>query len=234
MKTTYPSFEDRVKQHYLNASGETYHLEKRKLNPALIPWLAKLRAEKFSPYIKPQDHVFEYGAGAGWNLIGLNCQKKSAYDLSTLNVPTFQANSIQFINREDDIPSESYDVLLCHHVLEHVPSPGETLTFFRSLIKPNGKMVLVVPMEHQRIARFNLKDPDGHLYTWTPQTLGNLVDRAGFNVEAVSIQWEGYDRYAAELANRLHVGQIGFRILRKAAQFLGGYREVVLVGTPKN
>lgn len=226
-----PDFETRVKNHYLNDQGEDYHLKKRKLSDELIPWVAKLRSEKFQPYVKPDDHVFEFGAGAGWNLINLKCNTKTAYDLSTLNRKRFEENGINFIDQENLIPAEKFDVVLCHHVLEHVPYPGVTLGVIKTALKKNGRLVLVVPLEEQRNTKFNLKDREGHLYAWTPQTLGNLLDRSGFKVEEIKILWEGYDRYAAELANKFKLGEFGFRVLRKCAQTLKTHREIVLVAS---
>ena len=225
------NFEERVKNHYLNDQGEDYHLKKRKLSDHLVPWVARLRSEKFQPYVKADDAVFEYGAGAGWNLINLKCKSKTAYDLSTLNRQKFEANGIEFIDQEDKVPAEKFDVVICHHVLEHVPYPGVTLGNIKNMIKQNGKLVLVVPLEEQRNTKFNLKDREGHLYAWTPQTLGNLLDRAGFKVDDIKIFWEGYDRYAAELANKLKLGETGFRVLRKTAQALKTYREILVVAS---
>jgi SAM-dependent methyltransferase len=224
-------FEGRVKAHYLEERGEVYHLQKRKLNPELIPWVAKLRAEKFQPYINPNESVFEYGAGAGWNLMDLNCKSKAAYDLSSLNKKLFESNSIQFYEQESQIPNEGFDVTICNHVLEHVPFPGVTLTALRNSLKPDGRLILVVPLEEQRSPEYNPKDREGHLYAWTPQTLGNLVDRAGFKIKEIKVVWRGYDRFAAELSRKLKLGEIGFRFLRKAAQTIKTDREIILIAT---
>ena len=224
-------FEERVKDHYLEERGETYHLKKRKLNPDLVPWVAKLRAEKFQPYIKPTDSVFEYGAGAGWNLINLKCNSKAAYDLSSLNRKLFADNGIEFFDEEIKIPKEQYDVTICHHVLEHVPFPGNTLNTLRNTLKPDGMLILVVPLEEQRSTKYIHHDREGHLYAWTAQTLGNLVDRSGFQIKDIQVRWTGYDRFAAELSRKLKMGEAGFRLLRKAAQTVRTDREIILLAT---
>lgn len=231
MKKSENSFETKVKAHYLEDRGEDYHLKKRKLSPELVPWVVKLRAEKFQPFIKNEDSVFEYGAGAGWNLMGLKCKSKSAYDLSTLNRNIFLSNGIEFFDDVDNIPKNQFDVTICHHVLEHVPYPGITLSLLRETLKPAGKLILAVPLERQLSNKFNLKDREGHLYAWTPQTLGNLVDRAGFKVQEIQVKWTGYDRYAAELSKKFRLGELGFRILRNAALAIKTDREIILVAT---
>jgi len=224
-------FEARVKAHYLEEKGEDYHLIKRKLSAELIPWIARLRKEKFQHLIKPTDSVFEYGGGAGWNLMALECGEKATYDLSSLNRTLFESHGITFFDEESKVPTKKYDVVICHHVLEHVPYPGITLAYLRELLKPNGKLILVVPSEHQRRPDYSTKDREGHLYTWTPQTLGNLVHRAGFQVGSISLLTTGYDRFAAELAKSLKVGEWGYRVLRKLAQWVRPSREVFLVAS---
>lgn len=231
MNNTNSDFESRVKNHYLNDQGKAYHLEKRKLSEELFPWVVRLRSEKFQDDITSNDNVMEYGAGNGWNLMGLSCKSKSAYDLSTLNKERMESQGIKFYENEASIPKGFFDVIICHHVLEHVPYPGVTLSFLRSCLKQGGKLVLVVPLEGQTNTTFDKKDREGHLYSWTAQTLGNLADRSGFEVREIKIKWRGYDRWAAELAKKLKMGEIGFRIIRMIALTLKTDREIILVAS---
>lgn len=222
------SFEQNVKNHYLKDRGAAYHLEKRKLSPERVPWVARLRAEKLQRFVNPSDTVFEYGVGAGWNLISLQCASKHAYDVSTLNKSSLERQGISFHENEDQLPRDIFDVVICHHVLEHVPYPGTTLCALRELLRDGGRLVLVVPQEFQHRPVYNPLDREGHLYTWTPQTLGNLVDRCGYEVEEMQVLWTGYDRFAAELAGRLKLPEVGFRLLRRAAQVARKSYEIVL------
>lgn len=224
-------FEDRVKNHYLKDQGDTYHLVKRKLSDDLFPWVIRLRAEKFAPYISANDDVLEYGAGNGWNLMGLKCKTKTAFDLSTLNKERMEANGIKFITNESDIPKGSFDKVVCHHVLEHVPFPGVTLELLKSFLKTGGELVLVVPLEGQTNNEFNKNDREGHIYAWTSQTLGNLVDRAGFVVKEIKVVTTGYDRFAADLAGRFKLGESGFRLLRRAGILVRPFREIILIAS---
>jgi len=222
-------FEERVKQFYLNDQGVTYHLKKRKLSPELIPWIARLRSDKIQPYVHENEDVFEFGAGAGWNLINLKCKSKTAYDLSTLNLATFEKHQIKFISEIEQFPTNHFDVVICHHVLEHVPYPGITLSIIRNVLKPNGKLILVVPFETQHLTSYDSKDREGHLYSWVPQTLVNLVERAGFKHDSISVRKTGYDRFAAEKAKQLKLGEAGFRILRNIGHLINPHKENFLV-----
>jgi len=225
------NFEERVKNHYLNEQGKEYHLKKRKLSEDLFPWVIKLRTEKFQAFISQSDDVLEYGAGNGWNLMGLKCASKSAYDLSLLNKERMESHGIKFYESEVSIPKNKFDIIICHHVLEHVPYPGTTLSFLESCLKENGKLILVVPLEGQSNNKFDLKDREGHLYSWTAQTLGNLVNRAGFRVHDIKIKWRGYDRFAAEISKKLKLGEFGFRIIRMLALMIRTEKEIILVAS---
>lgn len=59
-------------------------------------------------------------------------------------------------------------VLICHHVLEHVPVPTEALTEIRRLLHPQGQLLLRVPYEpERRYRRFDPNEPNHHRYSWT-------------------------------------------------------------------
>lgn len=155
------NFERNVKSHYLEDRGEDYHLKKRKLDPALVPWVARLRAEKFQSRVQPSDAVFEYGAGSGWNLISLKCASRHAYDVSDVARRHLEQRGIICYESEEKIPRDAFDVVICHHVLEHVPHPGSTLVLLRDFLKSDGSLILVVPQEFQRLGEVQSTRPGG-------------------------------------------------------------------------
>jgi len=91
---------------------------------------------------------------------------------------------------------------------------------------------LAVPYEFERRYRvFHPAEPNHHLFSWNVQTLGNLLTVSGWTVESLEIGRYGYDRFAANLARRTHLGERGFRFLRKLLQTLKPCREIVGVAT---
>jgi SAM-dependent methyltransferase len=92
----------------------------------------------------------------------------------------------------------TFDVVLAHHVLEHVDDPLTTLQSLRPLLAPGGRLLIFVPLERGR--KFVRGEPNMHLYAWTPQTLGNLVERAGFTVASIRVAGYGYEQRLAPLA----------------------------------
>jgi len=89
-----------------------------------------------------------------------------------------------------DLPADSrYDVVTLHHVLEHIHEP---LGFLSDEIRPRvGKRLLIeVPnfgSLGSRVDGPHWKDlrPDQHVIHYTPETLGRLVEQAGFKVHRI-------------------------------------------------
>ncbi len=209
----------RAEEAYLGEAGRAYHEGKRGLAAEALPWVTRARAEKFTPFISGEQIVFEYGAGAGWNLADLNCKARFAYDVSDFLAPKVEQYGVKFVRDAESQPNASCDLVLCHHALEHVMEPTEALGQMHRILKPDGKLLLYVPYEiERRHMVYNPHEPNRHLYSWTPQTLAALAQTIGFKVESAEIGRYGYDRAAAAWALKMKMGETGFRLVRKLGQ----------------
>ncbi|HEX3871200.1 MAG TPA: class I SAM-dependent methyltransferase, partial [Pirellulales bacterium] len=96
------------------------------------------------------------------------------------------------INLESGMPSlesESYDVVVCEQVLEHLHHPERALADISRVLRPGGRLVLGVPIfpEGLYLARKHLvpvadrilktKKKRGHVQAWSKRTFLNLVRR---------------------------------------------------------
>jgi SAM-dependent methyltransferase len=89
----------------------------------------------------------------------------------------------------ESVPDSSVDFVISHHSLEHVPFPIAALSEAKRVLKPDGKLILIVPIDHWRSGKkFNPLDINHHLHTWNPQLLGNTLIEAGFKVTKNDIQ----------------------------------------------
>jgi SAM-dependent methyltransferase len=207
--------EDKARAHYVDAKGRVYHEGKRGIPDLALPWVSRLRAEKFVSHIRADDTVLEFGVGSGWNLAALPCKSRLGYDVSDFLAPRLRALGIEFCSDTKLIADSSIDVVICHHTLEHVAHPSEILQEIRRLLRPQGKLLLFVPYEKERRYRqFRRDEPNHHLYSWNVQTLGNLVEECDFTLFAARLGEFGYDRFAAVWADKLKLGENGFRFLR--------------------
>ena len=214
---------------YSGTAGAAYH-SRRQLPPAAEEWICAIRAEKFQPWIKPGDRVFEYGVGFGWNLARLQCAEKAGCDVAPGLQTVVEGKGIRFVADPAALPGATFDVVICHHTLEHLRHPAGALAIIRNLLKPGGTLLLHVPYEKERkYRRHNPADKAGHLYSWTPSSLSNLVISEGYELLAAGLQRFRFDRAAAVVALKLKIGEPGYRFLRRAGQLLLPEYEIALV-----
>lgn len=216
---------------YEGDAGRHYHEGKRALDAGALEWVVRARAQLFAGHIRPEHTVLEYGVGAGWNLLGLQCRRRVGIDVQCFLAPGWESRGIEFFpTTASSMPGGDFDVILCHHALEHVESPAATLTELLRLAKPGGRLLLAVPYESERrYRRHDPNEPNHHLYSWNVQSLGNLVTLCGWTLESVGLRRYGYDRFAANVACRKRLGETGFRALRRLLQLVKPCREIALV-----
>ena len=150
--------------------------------------VANLERWKFISFIKPADVVLDFGCGGGHILAGLACRERYGVEANPV-ARTEAARVITVQASIDDLPADlAFDVIISHHALEHVDKPLRELEQLKSRLKPDGKMVFVVPSELWiKQKTYRPGDISQHLYTWTPLSLGNLFARAGFVVERAEL-----------------------------------------------
>lgn len=219
-----------AEEFYRGANGRAYQEGKRSIPPIALPWVARLRAEKFQHFVKPSDTVVEPGAGQGWNLAELRCARRIAADLEDFLPLELKQQGVEYLSSTENLPAGRVDVVICHHMLEHVANPPTVLAEARRLLRRDGILLLHVPFEKERRYRkYDPREPNHHLYSWNVQTLGNLTTTQGFQLREAGVGCFGYDRFAAALAVRLGIGEAGFRAVRRLAHGLRPGLEVRIV-----
>lgn len=217
---------------YQGDSGRSYHDGRHRATGRAFDLIAAARARKFGPYVNATDVVVELGVGPGWNLAALDCRERIGVDLATSLAATVESLGIRFVEASADLPDEVADVVISHHMLEHVSHPIDVLREMRRILRTGGTLLLHVPYEVQRRYRtFERDEPNHHLYAWNAQTLGALVEDAGMRVTSSTVGRFGYERVTAEWTRRLGGGARMHRILFEAAQTVRPIREVQLRAT---
>lgn len=218
---------------YVGEASAAYHQEKRAVPAAALPWIVRARAEVFQHRVRPTDTVLEWGCGFGWNLAGLSCARRVGHDVAESLQSAVEASGMEFLRQPETLPDGQFDVVVCHHALEHVPDPYRVLGEIRRLLRPRGVLLLAVPFEmERRYRRFDPAEPNHHLYSWNVQTLGNLLQASAFRIDELGLRPYGYDRRAALLAVRFRAGERGFRVIRTLLRRLRPIREIAAVASP--
>ncbi len=91
---------------------------------------------------------------------------------------------------EIELPLESFDLILCNQVIEHVPDDGGFLRRLHALLRADGRAVITVPSQeapaHHWRKRFAGRDyfdeEVGHLRRYTADTFRRTVEAASFDI----------------------------------------------------
>ena len=137
--------------------------------------------------LKPDDHIFEIGAGIG-------CTVKAFQDAG------FRASGIEpgqgFCNyaRKQvgvdvqqlslaDVPQKPCcNVALLVHVIEHLRSPREAITHIRTLLQQDGLLYVECPDLSQTHAAPSKLFHYAHIYNFVPTALASLCESCGFDL----------------------------------------------------
>ena len=208
---------------------EAYHRIGLEMSDAAFAMESRLRAQKIQPYVRPSDKVLEFGVGSGLNLASLDCAVRHGYDVNEVSTAVAVKHGIELVE-PSMIESGTYDLVICHHVLEHLLAPAQCLTELHRLLRGGGTLLLFVPYDVQARYRSHIaNDLNHHLYSWTPHTLANLAIESGFKLRSAGLGTFGYDRFFASMAAKFFLGYLGYRVLRRAAHLLRPEWEVIVI-----
>jgi SAM-dependent methyltransferase len=178
-----------VSEIYTKGGGEEYHTaspRQRLLNDnnrEVAATYTKCLLQQYS--ISEIGSVLEFGAGFGQNLLKICANKKIAYEPAAFAREIAKTYpELQVIDSLDS-QKEQVDMVLSIHSLEHVLEPFRELGRIHELIRPGGTLFIVLPTE--KIGTYVPRDENNHLYSWTPQTIGNLLVASGFELVCVDV-----------------------------------------------
>lgn len=77
---------------------------------------------------------------------------------------------------------ETFDVVTLHHVLEHMTDPLKELKKISTVLKENGYLIIEVPNAEDMRQDTKNRYRKAHLYTFNPETLIALGNKARFHV----------------------------------------------------
>jgi SAM-dependent methyltransferase len=114
---------------------------------------------------------------------------------------------------------QTFDVILCTEVFEHIPYPIETLKEFSRLLKPNGKLILTAPSNCLRHM-----DPYFFYTGFTDRWFERFLEESGLKLEFISAVGDYYSWLAVEMARTASLNSI-FAKLALAPAFLYYYNK---------
>jgi len=141
--------------------------------------------DKFRASITPVSKILDFGCGGGYLLASVDCAARFGVEPNPSARTTAAQNGVEvFASSAEALRAmgpESIDVIVSDNALEHTLEPWRELSTLRTLLKRGGRLHIVVPCEGIGM-RFKSGNIDRHLYSWSPQCLGNLIEAAGFEL----------------------------------------------------
>ncbi len=166
-----------------------------KMQKVSAPWIERVRN-----MLQGHEHVLDVGCSTGHLITGIQDKAHKVYghELSRKevefckNVLKIDVDSIPLAERFE---KESMDIITLIFVFEHIGDPIPFLEELKSYLKPDGKLVIVVPnIMDALVSLYDIEEFKKfyycieHLYYYAPQTLLQTLEKAGFTGEAHAVQ----------------------------------------------
>lgn len=160
--------------------------------------------------------ILDFGCGGGLLLRRALQRKLEAvgYDVGDHAMRTCRAQGLQVTDRLEDLPRGHFDVIVLHHVFEHVSDHAEVLEHLARLLSPHGSVFIEVPnvgslrarLSHPLLSK-HLKFDERyraypiHLSYFDATTLPALLQRHGYVTTHVTTYGLGLDELIANEAS---------------------------------
>lgn len=138
-------------------------------------------------YLKRSKSVLELGCGDGKLISSI---ATAGYPLSRIvaadlyNVPENLPGSVTFVKQdlENFNISGPFDLVILHHVFEHVKNPLGLIERIKKELSTHGRILIVVPNRYgfNNEARVYLPEQGKHYFLWDRESLEYSLNRLGF------------------------------------------------------
>ena len=159
----------------------------------------------------PGGKILDVGCGPGFLLSALD-PKWECYgtEMSRLAAAHAESHGRIFCGQLEDAayPSEHFDVVVFHHVIEHLDDPLPALREIRRVLCPGGRLLLGTPDFDSGCARlfrsrYRLLHDQTHVSLFTQESMYRLLRDEGFTIEEVDFPYFGTRHFTEENLLRL-------------------------------
>jgi 2-polyprenyl-3-methyl-5-hydroxy-6-metoxy-1,4-benzoquinol methylase len=151
--------------------------------------------------------ILDVGCGSGELLLELrNVGFTNLFGIEPYlpsNAPQADGVSVRKLS-VDDIVDEKFDVIMLHHVFEHMPEPVETMKKLASLLASDGVLIVRIPVAHSWASQhygplWVQHDAPRHLFLHTEKSMQRIAAAAHLKVTKVVYDSDEAQIYGSEL-----------------------------------
>lgn len=162
-------------------------------------------------------NLLDIGCGTGdflrtaqknnWNVSGIE-PNQEARDIANNKTNNAVFNIDQLLKFE----SNSFDVITLWHVLEHLPKLSDHMSIFKSLLKPNGRLIIAVPNYKSYDAKHYKSfwaafDVPRHLWHFSQSSISKLTASEHMEIEkTLPMKFDAY--YVSLLSEKIKTGKM--------------------------
>lgn len=135
--------------------------------------------------------ILDVGCGPGWLLSSISSGwEKHGNEMDKKAINLCKDNSIAFTTKDitNNIYEPNYfDIIILHHVIEHVPDPIKFILAVKKILKSGGKLILGTPDFDSGCARlfrsnYRLLHDPTHISLFSNESMHRLLRDHGFNI----------------------------------------------------
>ena len=169
--------------------------------------------------------ILEFGCGLGQNIF-LKRKNAIGLDISEFSIKECEKRGINVLRDSKKIKDNEFDSILACHVLEHMENPAETLREIKRILKPKGRLLILLPVAcHNRPLKGSFKsDLSKHLFNWNFPAINELLNFVGFKIKLNKFNYAyGYSIFYKFPFN------IGYNLLKLAGMIRNRKEMLILV-----
>ncbi len=180
----------------------------------------------------PGTRVLDVGCGSGkklarlrdlfsWEAIGIEPNSQAVAIARSRGLEVHEGTLDSYM------PSEPFDLVVLSHVLEHIPYPRSALHKVKNLLRPGGRLIVLVPnaasVERRKFGpMWDAWDVPRHIHHFSPTSLRRLL--GDFDISLTQLSYECYTVARRSLANKSYPDvPYSERTQRVPASFLNKY-----------
>ncbi len=152
-------------------------------NPVVTP-IDRVRSqevfESLAPFLRGGERVLDYGGGTG-SLMPSFVER--GHDCAVIDFAPETIEDVEKLaNSLDEVPADRrFDLIIACHVVEHLPSPVETMRSLSSHLEAEGYLFIEVPLELVGTTP-RQREPVTHINFFAEPSLRALLHAAGLEV----------------------------------------------------